>query len=196
MPKNIALLCLLFTAGLGMASASTFYITTSGQFSSADTAGPLVSPNGTYTLTFEAVSNPTPVSGTVTGLGFDIPLGVFSYTLNHTAVGVTPSEIRFNTLANGGLFDVTIGSGLSAEEFDFQGVQAFTGTTSSPTISAGSFSISSFTYSDPVNFDSQTLGGASVQISATPEPASATLILGGLAALLVLRRSSFGWARS
>ena len=140
------------TAACGIASASTSYISVSGQFSGSDVSNSLVAPNGTFSLSFAVDDNPVPTSGSVTALGFDLPQLAFSYELNGNNVPVTPSEIRFNTGANGGLFDVTIGSGLNASEFDFQGDQLFGGTTSAPTFANGTFALSGFSYSDPSTF--------------------------------------------
>jgi hypothetical protein len=80
------------------------------------------------------------------------------------------------------LFDVTIGNGLNASEFDFQGDQLFAGTTSAPTLANGTFALTGWTYSDPSNFDVQTPASASVSVTATPEPSSILLMLSGLAA--------------
>jgi PEP-CTERM motif len=180
------------TAACGIASASTSYISVSGQFSGSDVANSLVAPNGTFSLIFAVDNNPVPTSGSVTSLGFDLPGLAFSYELNGNSVPVTPSEIRFNTGANGGLFDVTVGSGLNASEFDFQGDQLFGGTTSAPTFANGTFAPTGWTYSDPSNFDAQTPTSASVSVTATPEPSSILLILSGLAATFigVARRKS------
>ncbi|HEY1950644.1 MAG TPA: PEP-CTERM sorting domain-containing protein [Bryobacteraceae bacterium] len=180
------------TAACGIASASTSYVSVSGQFSGSDVANSLVAPNGTFSLSFAVDDNPVPTGGSVTTLSFDLPELAFSYELNGNNVPVTPSEIRFNTGANGGLFDVTIGSGLNASEFDFQGDQLFGGTTSAPTFANGTFALTGFTYSDPSNFDVQTPASASVSVTATPEPSSILLILSGLAATFtgVARRKS------
>jgi hypothetical protein len=180
------LLFLASIAACGMASASTLYVSASGRFSSSDIADPLVSPNGQFTLRFAVDSNPTPLTGSVTSLGFDLPVTAFSYVLNGGAVNATPTEIRFNTLANGGLFDISFGSGLSASEFSFEGVQAFSGSTAAPVFSIGSFGISTWTYSDPANFDSQAPTASAAAITPTPEPSSIFLMLGGLVALLGL----------
>jgi hypothetical protein len=173
------------TAACGIASASTSYVSVSGQFSGSDVANSLVAPNGTFSLSFAVDNNPAPTSGSVTSLGFDLPGLAFSYELNGNNVPVTPSEIRFNTGANGGLFDVTFDTGLNASEFDFQGDQIFGGTTSAPTFANGTFALTGLTYSDPSNFDVQTPASASVSVTATPEPSSILLILSGLAATFI-----------
>jgi hypothetical protein len=173
------------TAACGIASASSSYISVSGQFSNSDVANSLVAPNGTFALTFAVDDNPTPTSGSVTSLGFDLPVSAFSYKLNGSNVAAIPTEVRFNTGANGGLFDVIFGSGLSASEFDFEGDQLFGGTTSAPTFSNGTFALTDWTYSDPSNFDVQTPSSATVSVTATPEPSSILLMLSGLATAFV-----------
>jgi hypothetical protein len=181
------------TAACGIASASASYVSVSGQFSGSDTANSLVAPDGKFSLTFTVDNSPMPVSGSVTSLGFDLPVAGFSYSLNGTNVPVTPSEIRFNTGANGGLFDVTFGSGLNASEFDFEGAQLFGGTTSAPTFANGNFTFTGLTYSDPSNFDAQTLS-ATASVTATPEPSSIWLMLSGIATAFAgaaVRKSKF-----
>ncbi len=171
---------MLLTTVCGIASCSTLVLSVSGQFSSTDVAGPLVAPNGQFNFEFSFDSNPTPVTGTITSTGFDLPLADFNYTLNNSRVNANPSEIRFNTAGNGGLFDVTFGSGFSAASFDFQGIQAYSGTTASPVFTNGNYSVSSWTYSDPANFDSQTPTALAATIANAPEPSSITLAFAGI----------------
>jgi len=182
MMKQPLLILVISIAFCGMASADVLDVSVSGQFSNSDVADALVTPNGLFSLSFPVDSNPTPVTGTVTSLGFDVPVENFTYSVNNTPVAVTPSEIRFNTFANGGLFDVTIGSGLTAAEFDFQGDQAFSGTTAAPVFAAGNYAISGWTYSDPVNYDSPTPVSGTVAV--TPEPSTTLLVSCCLAALI------------
>jgi hypothetical protein len=170
---------LLFAAITGgMASASPLGFNLSGQFAGSDVADEFVSPNGHFSLafTFDNVFTPS----AVTSLGFDIPLANVTYTLNGSTSTIAPSEIRFNTAANGGLLDITFGSGLTAAEFDFQAAQAFIGTTAVPSFIAGSFNISSWTFSDPLNFDAQSLTSQTATIALAPEPFSEGPMLMGL----------------
>jgi hypothetical protein len=151
-------------------------VSVSGHFSASDLAGPLVRPNSEFTLSFGVDSNPAPLPDSVTTLGFDVPIYGFSYLLDGTPVTSLPSEIRFNTLANGGLFDITFGSGLSAAMFSFEGPQAFTGTVSSPVVLTGNYTLISWTFSDPANFDSQSPLNSAASIAPAPEPSSLMLI--------------------
>jgi hypothetical protein len=180
MKQPLLLMALLITA-CGLASAGTLLVSASGQFSSTDTADSLVAPNGLFSLAFSVDSNPTPLEAD--SLGFDVPVNYFAYDLNGVPVSVTPSEIRFDTLANGGLFDVTIGSGLTEDEFEFEGDQAFSGTTAVPVFATGQYDISELIYSDPDNFDFPATS-ATASIGPTPEPSTILLISGGLVVLI------------
>jgi hypothetical protein len=195
MLKTPILLLLISIAACGIASASTLEVSVSGDFSSSDVAGPLVQPGDPFTMSFDVQSPTTPLGGTVTSLSFDVPIEDFTYTLDGTPVSVTPSEITFDTLANGGLFNVTFGTGLNAEEFSFEGDQAFSGTTSAPTFSAGSFNVSSWTYSDPNNFDIEAPIALNAKFTQVPEPSSLVVILGGFLALIAVRSRKSGWTR-
>ena len=141
-------------------------------------------------MNFAVDSNPMPLAGSVTTLGFDVPVTAFSYTLNGAAVMVAPSEIRFNTAANGGLFDVTFGSGLSASMFSFAGAQAFTGSVAVPVFSPGTYRLTNWIYSDSQNFDSQSPIGAAALITPTPEPSTLLMGLGSFLLLAGLVRRS------
>lgn len=194
MSKSLLLLS-LFLAVCGIATANPFYVSAAGRFSGSDAVGPLISPNGQFALSFVVDSNPTPIVGSVTNLGFDVPVLAFSYTLNGSAISVNPSEIRFNTLANGGLFDITFGSDFGAPAFSFQGTQAFSGSTAVPVFSIGSYPISSWTYSDSRNFDAQTPTGLAASINSVPEPSSIFLMACGSVSLLAVSARKFGWVR-
>ncbi len=178
------LLFVWFMAACGIANAGTLlFVSASGQFSSTDAADSLVTPNGVFSLSFAVDSNPAPLAQSVTANSFDVTVEDFSYLLNNVRVNVVPSEITFFTLADGGLFNVTIGSGFTADDFSFQGVQAFSGTTAVPVFAAGHYNVTGATYSDPTNFDSPTVIG-NASISPAPEPSTVLLISCGLVALI------------
>jgi hypothetical protein len=198
MLKSLLLLSIASLGACAIAGAGTIDFTVSGQFSSSDVANPpIVSPNGLFNISFSLSSTPTPVSGSVTSLSFDVLPGG-TYTLNGVPAGVSPSEITFYTLANGGAFAVTFGSGLNAEEFQFQGAQDFTGTTAAPVFSSGTFAITGLVYSDASNFDSTaTFSNLSVTPSpaASPEPSTYLLLPAGaltLVGLSLRKRDSRG----
>lgn len=171
-----------------MLSATPLYVSVSGRFSTTDVSGPLVSPDGAFSIRFVVDSNPTPITGTVTTLGFNPPTSDFHYTLDGAETVISPSEIRFNTLENGGLFDVTFGSGITASQFSFAGVQAFSGAPATPAFTPGQYGVSSWTFSDPANFDAQDLTGASVAMTPTPEPSSLAIVAAGSLGLLCFMR--------
>jgi hypothetical protein len=186
MMKRILFFLATAMAACGIASASTLFVSATGQFAGSDAGdSPLVTPNGAFSLNFAVDSNPTPLAGSVSSLGFDVPVQDFSYRLNNVAVNVTPSEITFYTLADGGLFSVVVGTGLSSLDFLFEGAQAFSGTTAAPVFAPGHFAITSWTFSDPGNFDSQAPLAASASIAATPEPSSMFLTCGSLMVLIL-----------
>ncbi|MBV9743405.1 MAG: hypothetical protein JO099_06555, partial [Acidobacteriia bacterium] len=186
MAKYLLLLLAQSLATTTILSADTLAVSVAGQFSNSDSAGPLVAPDGIFALQFDVDSNPTPLGGSVTTLGFDLPINGFLYSLNGNSINTQPNEIRFNTLANGGLFDVIFGSGLNTTEFDFQGNQLFGGSTSAPAFAPGSFSLSSWTYSDPAgNYDFETPAGAAISASTVPEPSVFVPLVAGFAALFL-----------
>jgi len=187
MIKKILFLFAAAIVGCGMASADLLLtVVASGQFSSSAIAdSSLVAPNGVFSFSFVVDSNPTPLSGSVTSLAFDVPVQGFSYKLNNVSESVTPSEITFNTLADGGLFDVTFGSGLSSSEFVFEGVQMFSGTTAAPVFALGNYALTSWTFSDPANYDFHTPVGATAGIDPVPEPSTIFLISSGLSVLMI-----------
>jgi hypothetical protein len=184
MMRKPLLLLILSIAACGMGSAEPLlFVSESGQFSSTDVADSLVAPNRIFSLSFAVDSDPTPVALSVTTDSFDVPVEAFSYDLNDVPVSVVPSEITFFTLGDGGLFNVTIGSGFTAEDFSFEGDQAFSGTTAAPVFAAGQYNVTGVTYSDPTNFDSPAAIG-DVSISPAPEPSTLLLISCGLAAVM------------
>ena len=155
-----------------------------------------MAPDGIFNLSFVVDSNPTPEAGTVTVNSFDAPITDFSYTLDGAPISATPSEITFETLANGGLFNLPFGRDSAPKNSVLKATRAFSGNTSAPTFSAGSLSVSSWTYSDPNNYDFETPVALDAHIAPVPEPSSAFPILGGLVALIAVRFRKFGWARS
>jgi hypothetical protein len=183
MMRKPLLLLILSIAACGMGSAATLLVSVSGQFSNTDVADPLVAPNGIFSLRFAVDSNPTPVALSVTANSFDVPVADFSYELNNVPVSVVPGEITFFTFADGGLFGVNFGSGFTADDFSFQGDQAFSGTTAAPAFAVGQYNVTGENYSDPANFDFPSAIG-DVSITPSPEPSTVLLISCGLAAMI------------
>jgi hypothetical protein len=179
MMKNFLLIVGAFMAA-SAANASVLFITESGVFSSADMPNTLVAPGGTFSFSFDVPSTGGAVTSTVTSAGFDVTFSNFSYKLNGATVSATPSDINFDTLGNGGGFELDFGVGLTAQNFSISGAQMFTGTTAAPVFAIGSYSVSGVTYSDPSNYD--LVPAANVSITAAPEPSTNLFVsLGTLA---------------
>jgi len=161
--------------------ATPLVVSLSGVFSSpaGNQTDQLWSPNKTWAISFNLDSNP--VAGNTDLLGFDAPFSHFTYTLNGSGLAVSPSFIRFSTAGNLGLFTLFFGpesgylKGNPIPEFAFQGPQAFSGTTTSPVFSAGSYRVSDWTYSDALNYDENTSPASVVTLAPTPEPSTALL---------------------
>jgi hypothetical protein len=183
--KNFLLIVAAFMAAASGANASVLFITESGVFSSTDTPNTLVAPGGTFSISFDVPSTGGAVSSTVTSAGFDVAFSNFSYKLNGATVNATPSDINFDTLGNGGGFEVDFGLGLTAQNFSITGAQMFTGTTAAPVFAIGSYSVSGVTYSDPGNFDLVPTA-TNVSITAAPEPSTTLFVSLGTLALVGL----------
>jgi hypothetical protein len=187
MAKYLLSTLLGLTALCGSAHAATVVdFSVSGVFSLSDIANPPIEqPGETFTIAFAIPTNPTPLAGSVSSLGFDIAPGGVYYTLNGAPVSLTSSEVSFYTLADGGGVNVTFGTGLTAESFSFQGAQLFTGTTAAPVFSVGAFSVASFLYSDASNFDT-TATTSGVTLSPAPEPSTYLLVSAGILSIIGL----------
>jgi hypothetical protein len=173
------LLLSLLTISLWIsANADTLDVTASGTFSGSDTADAFVVPNGTFSLSFLVNSSPTLTSSDYTAVSFDVPVSGFTYTVNNTPVSVTPSEITFYTLGDGGGLAVNF----PTAEFIFGGNQIFFGPTSAPTFSSGTFPTTGWVFLDSSNVDA----GVGPNVTVTPEPSlMPLLLLGGLLLMAV-----------
>lgn len=194
--RSICLLLLSLFAFTALGSAASLQVSVSGVFDSSIVAGPLAAPNETFSVSF--IINSTPAASSVTTAGFDVPFSNFTYTLNGTVVNVPAQEIEFFNTANNGLFTLFFGpqsgytsTGAVVPEFEFDGPQAFTGSTSSPSFAAGTFNTTDWIYSDANNYDVQTVTDV-VRLAAVPEPS--TMSLFALAGGLVIA-ARFGYKR-
>ncbi len=196
MKINTTRLAVLFlSTACGFAAASTLNVSLTGQFSSSVTTTPLSAPGGAWDISFNVPSNPSAANTDL--LGFDTSFSGFSYQLNGSNIATAPQSIRFSTTSNLGLFTLFFGpesgqdsNGNPIPEFSFQGKQAFSGTTNSPTIVPGTYTVASWIYSDASNYDSHNASGSFVTIAATavPEPSGlAIFAIAGLGLLAISR---------
>jgi hypothetical protein len=191
------------------AHAATLLYSDSGTFSASTASSVFSGPSETWAFSFLADTNPAPLSD-VGGGGFSFTLSNFSYSLNGSPDAITPVFIRFFSDANGGGFGICFDNGTSVspggrlsapggpnstctEELAAFGTDPigvpggagtmYTGTTSAPTLIAGSFTSATF----GVAVGSTVYGqpNTTVQATALPEPSTAllTLIAVGLLAL-------------
>jgi hypothetical protein len=178
-------------------TGSSIGVSASGQFGSTVTADTLAAPGGTWDVAFDV--DTMPAVSNQDALGFDAVFSNFTYMVNGMPIAFTPDEIRFYTTAGGGLFTLFFGpetgfqNGRLIPEFTFSGSQVFSGTTTSPTILAGDYSVSDVIYSDNVNYDDEgaaeavAIGSGSTTVG-SPEPSTFGLLLVAAVALLCRRR--------
>ena len=167
--------------------AGTLDVNASGTFSPTDTADTFVTPGGTFDISFLVDSNPVLSTSDYTSVSFDVPVSSFTYTLDGVPVSVTPTEITFDTLANGGGFALQF----PTAEFIFSGDQMFSGLTLAPVFSTGKYS-ESWELIDVLgpNFDSGT-----GPVTVTPEPSFLPILLCGGLAVLAFRSRKFTQVR-
>jgi hypothetical protein len=129
---------LVFAASL---SAGPITISDSGTFSGSTPTTTFSAPSETWSFAFTVASNPVVSNvipnGTLGGQ-FDVPFSGFTYSLNGSAVAVTPTEVTFFSAALGGMFEVCLTSGCT-DFLQFVGPQMYTGPQSAPTILTGLF---------------------------------------------------------
>jgi hypothetical protein len=166
-----------------LASASPLLVTAGGTFSSGDTADALVTPGDMFSLSFIVDSNPALLPADYDSDSFEIPVTDFDYALNGTPVSATPTDIRFFTSALGGGFEVDFPTADADAEFLFGPDQLFSGPTSAPVFSVGTFASDTWTLFDDNNVDA----GTASPLQITPEPSSIPVLLCGGLALVAVR---------
>lgn len=177
--------CMSLSAG-----ASTVDFSATGMFSSTATAAsPFVVPGDAFDLSFVVSTTPTPISSSP--LSVDVSISSFTYTLNGIPVSLTspntpPTDVTFDTLVDGGGFEVDF----PTVEFLFSGAQMFTGSTTDPIFSVGSFSNTSWQLLGASNAPSGT-----GPVTVTPEPSALPVLLSGCLIVLAFRARKFVQAR-
>jgi hypothetical protein len=169
----------LVLATANQASAAFYEFSGSGTWQSSALNTAYSAPNQSYTFSFDL---PNPTSGNPDTEAFN-----FQYTLNGIAVSATLLSVEFFSDAVGGGFNLNLGSGGPLQFFNVLG-----GSTPDFTsgITAGSF-LTNIVIADNTNGDS--VGSASVVITAVPEPSTwAMMLLGffGVGFVAYRRRTS------
>jgi hypothetical protein len=172
------LIPLLTLSICALASADSLAVTAGGTFSPSDTPDAYVIPNDPFSLSFFVDSNPVIPPADSTSVSFDVPVADFEYTLNGNPVNVTPTEITFYTAADGGGFAVDFADA----EFLFSGDQMFSGTTSDPVFTKGTFDSTGWLFLDTNNLDA----GSTSAFQITPEPSSIPVVLCGVLGLVAV----------
>ena len=169
------------------AHAATISYTDSGTFTTSTPTTAFSGAGEPWAFAFQADSNPA-VSDVGMG-GFDFAFSNFSYTLDGSHVAITPTFIRFFSGTNGGGFLICFNGTTAASCADglgsplFGQPQMYTGTTSAPTLIAGSFSITSFaTVVNSTVFDEPNTTVLATAAS-IPEPSTLLLLAAGLLVL-------------
>jgi hypothetical protein len=180
-----------------LGGANPLIISTSGTFAISDVANGIATPGAAWTLSFAVDSQPAVNNA---GLdGFDIPFSNFSFSAGNSSAPA-PASIRFFGSANNGLFTLFFGpqagvdltSGNFVPELMLSGPQLFSGSTSAPALSPGTYSVSESLYTDNSNYDDQLAPGSVVDVAsanaAVPEPGSL-----GLTTFVSLILIACGW---
>jgi hypothetical protein len=174
-------------------SASIVTISASGTFASGTASSTFSAPDETWAFSFEVDSNPA-VSNVDLGNYFDVDFSDFTYSLDGSAVAITPADIRFYSLSQFGGFSICFTTACSffnspTDGIEVQGSQMYTGSESAPTMSTGTFTSTYLdAYVDTVEYNQpphQTITAAAV---ATPEPSTIPTIGAGLLLALAVRR--------
>jgi hypothetical protein len=128
--------------------AATISYSDSGTFTTSTPTTAFSGAGEPWTFAFQGDSNPA-LSDVGMG-GFDFAFSNFNYSLDGSPVTITPTFIRFFSGTNGGGFLICFNGTTTASCTDglgsplFGQPQMYTGTTAAPTLSTGSFSITSF----------------------------------------------------
>ena len=168
-------------------SASPILLNGSGTFSGTTPSSAFSAPNQTWSFNFLVDSSPS-VSNVNPGSGFDVSFSNFTYFLNGSPVVILPANVRFFNTAFSGMFNVCFappcsGTSSPTNGFEFIGPQMFTGSESTPLMSTGSFTSTSFSVF--VNSAAALQSSTTIQAvgSGVPEPSTLLTLGAGLLAL-------------
>ncbi len=180
------LLFLLVSAACAFAEPLT--VTTAGTFTTSTPASTLTEPGAAWSLSFNVDSSPG-VANVSPGNGFDVQYSAFQYLVDGSRVTLPVADIRF--FANGtpgGLFSVCFqtlcpGNAPPAAGLVFEGIQAYSGVESAPTIDPGVYTPTLEGVRDGSLRQVLPTSTVSIAAIATPEPASFFFVAVGLLSL-------------
>jgi hypothetical protein len=183
MRSAFGLLLILVFAWVPAWSSAIFY-SDGGTFTASTPPSEISAPSETWSFSFEADSMPVV---TESGMGgFDFDFSDFVYDLDGSPVSITPSFVRFFTASNGGGFEICFdGSSVAtcseaiATAF-FADPALFSGSTSAPTLSTGTFTADTDVIVSSAAYDE---GDATLTATATPEPSTLIPLAAGILAL-------------
>ncbi|HWZ96941.1 MAG TPA: PEP-CTERM sorting domain-containing protein [Candidatus Dormibacteraeota bacterium] len=183
-------LILLVCAVNSPALADSVQYTVNGTFSPDVNAAPLSGANGNYSISFSIAQNPVPDFFDASAGDFAIANLPISYSFQCAGCS---SAVSFNGLAEdidfagpglGGMFALEFLVGGHDYFLQFSGDTLFTGSVDQPTLTAGGpFDLTNAGMFELDSNDFVSLGSATVNAVATPEPSTLTLMLGALASL-------------
>ncbi len=197
MQLRFALLSACFALAAGSAGASTLVVSSSGTFSNSTPASSFSAPDGTYSMSFDVSSTPA-VSGASPGNSFDVAYTDFSYKVNGVASTAPVGSVTFYNNSVSGLLTVCFvtacpGNGIPADGLVFEGLQAYSGSETDPTILPGVYHPSLegvVVNGDPILLSSDApldITG-STPPTVTPEPPSMLLLGTGLFAMAAVAK--------
>jgi hypothetical protein len=182
-------LLLLFAGGL---SASTLLVTADGTFSGTTPTTSFSVAGESWSLSFEVNSNPVVLSSEA-GVDFSPSFTDFTYTLDGSPVAITPADIQFYSGGHYGLMNVCFAPACGnntnpTNGIEIEGLQAYSGPESSPTIDTGVYTTASL--GAYVGSSDYGMSNSTVTISTVPEPGYLGLVtVVGMLACMAVRRA-------
>lgn len=199
MRRAFLLLIAFLLLSAGGLSANTLLVTASGTFSSTTPTSTFSAPGESWSFSFEVDSMPVVLSSEY-DLEFSPSFTDFTYTLDGSAVAITPANIQFYSADDGGLLNVCFAPACPSSSnptngFELEGAQAYSGLVTSPTINTGVYPTITLLAFVGGEMNFYTMDNSIVTIASVPEPGtlSFVIVLGmGILACTAMRRRCRG----